>query len=66
MNARAPAPFTRIAACVFGIVAVLHGLRALAGWPVSIADVPLPPWASVVSALGAGFLGAALWREARR
>ena len=58
-------PFTRIAALLLALVAVLQATRFLAGWPGTIDGFGVPVWASAVFAALAGVLALMLWREAR-
>lgn len=58
-------PFTRIAASLLALVAVLQATRFLAGWPVTIDGFAVPVWASAVFAAIAGTLAIMLWRESR-
>ena len=58
-------PFTRIAALLLAVVAILQATRFLAGWPVTIDAYAVPAWASAVFAVIAGLLAVMLWREAR-
>ena len=58
-------PFTRIAALLLGLVAVLQAIRFLAGWPVTIDGFAVPVWASAAFAVITGLLAVMLWREAR-
>ncbi len=46
MNAKS---FALLAAVIFAIVAVLHLIRAIAGWPVSIDMISVPIWVSWVA-----------------
>lgn len=50
--------YSRIAATVFAIVAILQFVRAWNGWPVVIGSVDIPVGASWVALLGASFLAA--------
>jgi len=59
-------PFTRIAALLLAVVAVLQATRFLAGWPVSIDGFAVPAWASGLVAAIAGLLAFMLWRESKR
>lgn len=59
-------PFTRIAALVLAVVAVLQATRFLAGWPVAINGHAVPASASAVFAIVAGLLAFMLWRESKR
>jgi len=46
MNAQS---YSRLAAVVFAIVAVLQFVRAVSGWEISLNDVPIPIWASWIA-----------------
>lgn len=59
-------PFSRIAAVVLGLVAVLQLLRLIQGWSITIEGVAIPLWASAVACVVAGVLSAMVWREAGR
>lgn len=48
--------FNRVAAFVFGIVALGHVIRAAAGIPVQLGSIAIPAWLSWVGATGAGVL----------
>jgi hypothetical protein len=51
-----PTSYSRLAGTIFTLVALLQALRALAGWPILIADTTIPLWASwVACAVAAGF-----------
>src|SRR5262247_1389765 len=52
--------YSRLAAVIFSLVALLQFVRALAGWPITIADttIPLwPSWVACVVAAGLAWLG---------
>ncbi len=59
-------PFSLIAALVFGLVALVHVLRLILGWPVVVNGFDIPLWASAVAGLVSALLAVMLWREARR
>jgi hypothetical protein len=59
-------PFSTIAAVVFALVALVHLLRLVYGWEVTLAGWVVPLWLSVVGLIVAGGLSALVWREARR
>ena len=48
--------FSTIAAAIFGVVAVLHLVRILMGWPVTIDGWSVPMWVSWVGLIVAGGL----------
>ena len=58
-------PFTTIAAGVFALVAVVHLLRIVFGWPVLINGMAVPIWASGVGFVISAALAVMLWRERR-
>ena len=52
--------YSRLVGAVFGLVALLQLTRAVAGWPVTVADTTIPLWASWVAcvvAAGLAWLG---------
>jgi hypothetical protein len=58
--------FTRLGAFTFGVVSLMHLLRLINGWEVTVGEAPVPMWVS-----GAGFaltfiLCLGLMREAHR
>ena len=48
--------FASVAGTIFAIVAIMHALRLVYGWPIQIGDYVIPTWASVVGILVAGYL----------
>ena len=59
-------PFTTLGALIFALVALLHLLRLLLGWKVTVDGIDVPMWVSVLGMLIAGVLAMMLWREARK
>ncbi len=59
-------PFTLLAELVFAIVAIIHLLRLLFGWEVTIGGAAVPLWASVLGIVIAAGLAAGLWSESRK
>jgi hypothetical protein len=52
--------YSRLAGAIFGLVAILQLVRALAGWPITIGDTTIPLWASWIAwvvATGLAWLG---------
>jgi hypothetical protein len=45
-----------VSGALFGVVAVMHILRALNQWPVQIAGIEMPMWASWIGAVVAAGL----------
>ncbi len=58
-------PFTTLAAVMFALVALVHALRLLYGWEVTIAGWTVPMWVSVIAFIVPAGLAVLLWREAR-
>lgn len=48
-----------VSTIVFDLLAMLHLVRFVLGWPLIIADVAVPGWVSVVAFLGLSSL--AIW-----
>ena len=48
--------YNGVTASFFLLVALMQGLRLLAGWPVTIGSVSIPVWVSVFGILIAGYL----------
>ena len=48
--------FIGVSGTIFAVIAVLHLLRALYGWPAQIGLLVVPTWVSWVSLLVAGYL----------
>jgi hypothetical protein len=58
-------PFTKIAALLFGIIALAHLYRIVRPFEVAIAGQGVPQSASLVGLVVAGVLSLMLWRESR-
>jgi len=58
-------PFTTVAVIVFLIVAVVHLVRVIEGWPVAIDALQIPMWVSVVGCAISALLAVMVWRENR-
>ena len=59
-------PFTYLAALIFALIALVHLLRLIFGWVVTIVGADVPMWGSVVALVISGVLAAGLWWESRR
>jgi len=57
--------YSRLAATVFAVVALLQLIRALAGWPIMIADSMMPVWASWIACVVAAGLAWLGWTTTR-
>jgi hypothetical protein len=56
-------PFATATVALLALVAIVHVVRFLAGWSVSINGIDIPMWVSVIAVVVAGGLAAGLWRE---
>ena len=59
-------PFTSLAAIIFAVIALIHLLRLIYGWVVTIVGADVPMWASGVGLVVTGVLAAGLWWESRK
>ena len=48
--------FVLVASLIFAVVALLHALRLIYGWTVTIGEWTVPVWVSAVGFLVAGYL----------
>jgi hypothetical protein len=48
--------FSLITATLFSLIALLHALRLLRGWQVTIGDIVVPVWVSWIGLAIAGYL----------
>jgi hypothetical protein len=56
-------PFATATVIILALVAIVHVVRLLAGWSVSVNGIDVPMWVSVIPVVVAGGLAAGLWRE---
>ena len=56
-------PFATATVAILALVPIVHLVRLLAGWSVSINGSDIPMWVSVVALMVAGELALGLWRE---
>jgi hypothetical protein len=59
-------PFTTIAVGIFALVALIHILRLVFSWEVTIQGSIVSMWVSVLGAVIAGGLAVMVWRESRQ
>ncbi len=59
-------PFILLAVLIFAVVALVHLLRLVYGWEVTINGVAVPMWTSVLGIVIAAVLAIMLWRESRK
>jgi len=57
-------PFTKLAVAIFSLVALIHVLRLIFDWQVTISNVLIPMWVSIVGAIVAAVLAVMVKREA--
>jgi hypothetical protein len=58
--------FSLITAILFLLIALLHALRLLRGWQVTIGDIVVPVWVSWIGLAIAGYLAYQGFRLGRR
>jgi hypothetical protein len=58
-------PFTTATLVILALVAIMHAVRLLLGWSVTVDGADIPMWASVVGLAIAAALAVGLWRETR-
>jgi hypothetical protein len=63
MNQRA---FVLLTSSIFALIALLHALRLIYGWDVTIGEWTVPVWVSAVGFLIAGYLALEGFRLKRK
>ena len=58
-------PFTGVTLVILALVAIMHVLRLLLGWSVTINGTDIPMWVSAVAFVITAGLAVGLWRETR-
>jgi len=58
-------PFTKIAATLFSVGALIHAARLYFGWEVKVDDFVIPVKASILFLVIGAVMAWGLWREAR-
>jgi hypothetical protein len=51
-----PKTFAFVTAMLFSLIALLHAVRLVRGWPVTIGDLGVPVWASWIGLVIAAYL----------
>jgi hypothetical protein len=59
-------PFTNIAIVIFALIAIIHLVRLILGWEITVNAVIIPMWVSVLGLIVAVGLAWMLWLENRR
>jgi hypothetical protein len=58
-------PFTMITVIFLALIALVHLVRLLFAWDVTVQGVVVPVWVSAIAAVIPGALAIMLWRESR-
>ena len=56
----------KIASVVFGIIAFVHFLRSIFGWPASIGTFSVPVYFSYIAVIVAGYLSWLMYNAGRK
>ena len=57
-------PFTKLAVAIFSLVALIHVLRLIFDWQVTISNIMVPMWVSIVGTIVAAALAVMVKKEA--
>ena len=58
-------PFTSVAVVILAVFGLVHLLRLIGGWSVTINGFAVPLWVSGVALIVSWVLAAMVWRERR-
>ncbi|MCE5195012.1 MAG: hypothetical protein LLF28_06100 [Nitrospiraceae bacterium] len=58
--------FTSIAIAVFSVISILHLIRFIFCWEITVNSINIPVWLSALGFIIAGGLAFMLWKEGRR
>ena len=58
-------PFTKLAVAIFSLVALIHVLRLIFDWQVTISNIMVPMWVSIVGTIVAAALAVMVKKESR-
>jgi len=56
-------PFTSLTALILVLFGLVHLMRLIVGWPVTVNGMAVPMWVSVVALISTWVLAALVWRE---
>jgi hypothetical protein len=59
-------PFTTATLIILALVAIVHAMRVVMGWSVTVNGSDVPMWAIVVALVVFAGLAVGLWQETRR
>ena len=58
-------PAALLSSLFLGFIAIVHLARVVLAVPITVGDLAIPLWASVLATVGPGALALWLWREQR-
>ncbi len=58
-------PFTLAAIALFALVAILHAVRVVFGWSMTINELDIPVWVSILGSIIPAGLAVMVWKESR-
>ena len=56
----------KLASVIFGLIAVMHLLRSIFSWPVSISAFNVPLWLSYIAVVVFGYLAWQMYSESNK
>ena len=56
-------PFTSLTTLILVLFGLVHLIRLIVGWPVTVNGIAVPMWVSVIALISAWVLAALIWRE---
>ncbi|MEK6946091.1 MAG: hypothetical protein AABX32_00635 [Nanoarchaeota archaeon] len=56
----------KLASVIFGLIALLHLIRGILGWPASVYNFKIPVYFSYLAALVLGFLAWRMYDSSRK
>lgn len=59
-------PFTKIAAVIFGVIALIHLCRLLTKFSIVVMGTEFPIWMNIAGVIVASILSVGLWRESEK
>lgn len=59
-------PFSKIASILMAVIALIHLLRLIVHWKVSIHEYEVPLWASILGIIIGMTLSIGLWKESNK
>lgn len=59
-------PFSKIASILMAVIALIHLLRLIVHWKVTISEYEVPLWASILGIIIGMTLSIGLWKESNK